>query len=88
MITHEVLDRIGTLSTSAFGMAAALAWNDAIKDLVDRCFGEKRDTVQAHIVYASAVTIVAVLAGIGIGVATAKSKQVATGTVEMLDWEE
>ena len=34
-IKQEILDKIAALVTAAFGLVAALAWNDAIKLLLE-----------------------------------------------------
>lgn len=38
-IKHEILDKIAALIAAAFGLVAALAWNDAIKALFREYFG-------------------------------------------------
>ena len=52
------------LSTSAFGLVAALAWNELIKDIIDRYvqpfFGETSGVV-TRLIYAVVVTLLAVL---------------------------
>jgi len=58
--TSVVRDRILALMTAAFGLVAALAWNDAIKALFASLFGE-RSTIIAMFVYAILVTIIVVI---------------------------
>ena len=67
----EVYERLAALLTAAFGLVAALAWNDTIKAIFSRVFGAS-DTVLAMIIYAVVVTIIAVFATIQIGKATPK----------------
>jgi len=55
----EVLDKINLLLMSAFGLVAALAWNDAIKALFVAIFGQA-GTIVAMFLYAIVVTIVVV----------------------------
>jgi len=46
--------------TAAFGMIAALAWNDAIQSLI-REFIDSENAVVPKIIYAIVVTIIAVI---------------------------
>ena len=71
----EVLDKISTLVTAAFGLVAALAWNDAIKTIFKEVFGES-NTIGPMVLYAVIVTIIAVILTIVVAraVANAKSK--------------
>ena len=69
----EVTDKIAALVTAAFGLVAALAWNDAIKTIFAAIFGE-RGSIAAMIIYAVLVTIIAVIATIWVGKAAAKAK--------------
>ena len=39
-MSREVLEKTLQLATAAFGLVAALAWNDAIQTLFTRLFGE------------------------------------------------
>ena len=38
-LKQEILDKIAALVTAAFGLVAALAWNDAIKAIFKEVFG-------------------------------------------------
>jgi hypothetical protein len=58
-IHKEILDKIAALVTAAFGLVAALAWNDAIKAVFKEIFGTA-DAVGAMLVYAVIITIIAV----------------------------
>ncbi|NLA31315.1 MAG: hypothetical protein GX880_05780 [Methanomicrobiales archaeon] len=69
----EVIEKISALITAAFGLVAALAWNGAIQELFKLIFGDQ-STLAAMLVYAIAVTIIAVIATIWIGRAAAKAK--------------
>ena len=55
-----VLDKIASLVTAAFGLIAALAWNDAIKAIFREIFGEA-DSIGPMLIYAIIVTIAAVI---------------------------
>ena len=59
----ELISQLITLSTSAFGLAAALAWNETIQQAV-REFIEPRlpgSGLLSKFIYAALVTILAVL---------------------------
>jgi uncharacterized membrane protein len=62
----EVIEKIAALITAAFGLIAALAWNEAITAIFQLIFGEQAG-VFALIFYAVVVTIIAVLVTIWIG---------------------
>jgi hypothetical protein len=76
----EVIEKIAALITAAFGLIAALAWNDAIKALfVGPCRTEGAGALCALSaggpwVYAVIVTIIAVIVTIQIGKAAGKAK--------------
>ncbi len=62
----EVIEKIAALITAAFGLIAALAWNEAITEIFRLVFGEQSG-VFALIFYAVVVTIIAVVVTIWIG---------------------
>jgi len=72
-LKQEVLDKIAALVTAAFGLVAALAWNDAIKAVFKEIFG-KADAVGPMLIYAIMVTIIAVILTIIVARAAAKAK--------------
>ncbi len=72
-LKQEVLDKIAALVTAAFGLVAALAWNDAIKTIFKEIFGDS-STVVPMLLYAIVVTIIAVILIIIVARAVAKSK--------------
>jgi len=57
---HDILDKMSSLITAAFGLVAALAWNDAIKLIFKTIFGEA-DAIGPMLIYAILVTIAAVV---------------------------
>jgi len=63
----EVLDKIAILMASAFGLIAALAWNDAIKGLFAPGGPLYLFAASGPWVYAIIVTVVAVIATVCIG---------------------
>jgi hypothetical protein len=67
---NEVLDKIAQLITAAFGLIAALAWNTAISQLV-----EKYIPAAGPWVYAIIVTVLAVAVSVWIGRAVARAKE-------------
>ncbi len=71
----EILDKMAALITAAFGLVAALAWNDAIKAVFKEIFGTA-DAVGPMLIYAIMVTIIAVILTIIVARAAAKAKNV------------
>jgi uncharacterized membrane protein (DUF106 family) len=63
-IKRDVLNQLLTLSTSGFGLIAALAWNELIKEVVESYIkplaGESSGMVSL-LIYAVVVTLLAVL---------------------------
>ncbi len=45
----------------AFGLVAALAWNDAIKALIDNFFESPGDDIIARFIYAVIITVIVVV---------------------------
>ena len=70
VISKEVIDKIAALMTAAFGLVAALAWNDAIKSAIESL----GLTAYGPWLYAIIVTIIAVVVTIYIGRIAAKAK--------------
>ena len=62
----DIKDKIGTLMTGAFGFVAALQWNEAIKKWMEPITTVGEGAMPLTIV-ALVVTIIAVVAIIGIG---------------------
>ncbi len=58
-----IVDKISALISAAFGLVAALAWNEAIKAVFKEVFGTA-DAVVPMLIYAVVVTIAAVIATI------------------------
>lgn len=59
----ELIQQLITLSTSAFGLAAALAWNDTIQQTVKEFIEPRipRSGILSRFIYAALVTILAVI---------------------------
>ena len=71
----EVIEKMAALATAAFGLVAALAWNEAIQAIFRKVFGTA-DSIAAMVTYAIIVTIIAVVITIQIGNAAERSKKV------------
>ncbi len=77
----EVVEKLATLMTAAFGLVAALAWNDAIRALfVGPCGSENAGALCSISgggpwMYAILVTLTAVLATVWIGKLSGKTKK-------------
>jgi len=67
----EVVEKIAALMTAAFGLIAALAWNEAIKDAISRIPFLTQNGVYA---YAILVTVLAVVMTIWIARVATKMK--------------
>jgi TRAP-type C4-dicarboxylate transport system permease small subunit len=80
----EVLDKMSGLATAAFGLVAALAWNNAIQSFFKRYYPTPDDpnALGALTLYATAVTVIAVVVIILIGRLAGRLKK------EVVDEEE
>lgn len=74
-LSTDIIDKIAALLTAAFGMVAALAWNETIKKIFEVYFPQA-DAIIPMVFYAVAVTVVAVLITIWVGYLSAKAKVV------------
>ncbi len=59
-VRGEIVEKMSVLATGAFGLVAALAWNDAIQSLFTLLFGQASGIV-AKFVYAAFITAIVVL---------------------------
>jgi uncharacterized membrane protein YidH (DUF202 family) len=55
-----IVDKMSTLITAAFGLVAALAWNEAIKAIFKEIFGTA-ESIVPMLIYAIVITIAAVI---------------------------
>ena len=69
----QLLETFAALITAAFGLVAALAWNEAIKTAVAQVFGGG-DSLMGLVIYAIIVTILAVVMTLFIARALGKAK--------------
>ena len=67
----QVLATVATLMTTAFGLIAALAWNEAIKAIILELFPQQGG-ITGLLIYAVLITIIAVVATVIIARAIAK----------------
>lgn len=70
----ELLQSFAALITAAFGLVAALAWNEAIRTTITNFIGTEDGGLVALYVYAVIVTVIAVLFTLWIARATKKAK--------------
>jgi drug/metabolite transporter (DMT)-like permease len=70
----EVIEKVAALITAAFGLVAALAWNEAIKAIVNKYLGAGSD-ILGFLAYAVIVTIIAVIVTIWIARVAEKAKE-------------
>lgn len=60
-IQQEVRERTLTYVTTALGFVAGLAWNEAVKSLIEYFFPFESETLSAKFFYAVFVTVIAVI---------------------------
>ena len=70
----QVIEKLASLITAAFGLVAALAWNSAIQNIFTDIFGQQ-SSIPAMLIYALVVTLIAVIATVWIGKIAEKSKK-------------
>jgi ABC-type multidrug transport system fused ATPase/permease subunit len=61
----EILPKMSVLITTAFGLIAALAWNQAIQAIILQLL-PKQSGILGLLIYAIIITIIAVIATVGI----------------------
>ena len=74
-MTGEILDKFSTLITTALGLVAALAWNDAIQLLFNEFLGESGGALAAKFFYAVVVTVIVIAATIAVSRAAERAKK-------------
>jgi len=60
-IKKEIREKTSGYILAAFGLVAALAWNEAIKGLIEYFFPISKNTVLAKFIYAIVITFVVVI---------------------------
>jgi hypothetical protein len=68
-----ILEKMSQLMTAAFGLVAALAWNDAMKVLLSRLYGDNQP-LRVLFGYAAIITILAVILSLWVANVTHKVK--------------
>ena len=74
-MTAEILDKFSDLITTALGLVAALAWNEAIQQLFNQFLGEAGGALAAKFFYAFLVTLVVIFATIAVSRAAERAKK-------------
>lgn len=77
----QLLEAMSTLIIGAFGLVAALAWNEAIREFIKLILPANSNGVLGLMVYASVVTVLAVVMTILITRSVKKAK-IAAGEIE------
>ena len=70
----EVIEKLATFITAAFGLVAALAWNSAIQAVFKEFFPSPGNNISALLLYAVIVSIIAVILILWIGKLSSKVK--------------
>jgi uncharacterized protein YacL len=73
-LRSEFLKTMSQLATAAFGLVAALAWNDLIRNLIDRFISRGANLI-SQIIYVFIVTLLAVLVTYYLGKLTQEAKE-------------
>ena len=63
-IKKEIKQKTSSYILAAFGLVAALAWNDAIKGLIEYFFPLDKNTVLIKFFYAILVTLIVVMVSV------------------------
>ena len=74
-MSAEVLDKFSEFITTALGLVAAQAWNEAIQQLFTQLLGEAGGALAAKFFYAFIVTLIIIFATISVGRATERAKR-------------
>ncbi|PJE50488.1 MAG: hypothetical protein COV29_03715 [Candidatus Yanofskybacteria bacterium CG10_big_fil_rev_8_21_14_0_10_36_16] len=59
-LSKEVKEKTKGYILTALGLVAGLAWNDAIKALIDSIFKIDKNTIIAKFIYATIITVIVV----------------------------
>ncbi len=74
-MTAEVLDKFSELITTALGLVAALAWNEAIQQLFTQLLGEAGAALAAKFFYALIITLIVIFATMAVSRAAERAKK-------------
>jgi C4-dicarboxylate transporter len=64
IITKEVKEKTSTYILAALGFVVGLAWNDAMKSLIDLVFPLSKNSIFVKFIYAALVTLIIIAASI------------------------
>ncbi len=64
VLQGAVRERTGEYLVAALGLVAGLAWNDAIKSLIEELFPIAKNTIVVKFGYAVLITVVVVIASV------------------------
>ncbi len=70
----EIIEKMSSLMTAAFGLVAALAWNGAIQAIFSRYYAQPSEAVLSQLIYAVVVTVIAVIVIMLVGRAAERAK--------------
>ena len=87
-MTSEVLDKFAQLITTALGLVAALAWNDAIQSLFNEYLGSARAALASKFFYAALITLIVIFATIAVSRAAERAKKAEERLKEQLKEEQ
>lgn len=73
-LTQEFKRQITTLIFGAFSLVAALAWNDAIRSLIEVIYPSSQNGLSAKFIYALIITIVVVIVSIVVSILNEEKK--------------
>ncbi|MFA6422745.1 MAG: DUF5654 family protein [Candidatus Buchananbacteria bacterium] len=84
-LQSEIVQKMSDLAIAAFGLIAALAWNDAIKSLFDAIFPQNGGII-AQFIYAILVTALIVFVTIRLGkLSNLAKKRLENDKIDSLD---
>lgn len=63
-VALEVKEKVGTYLLAGFGVVTGLAWNEAVKELIDVLWPLEQGSLTAKFIYALAMTVLVVIASI------------------------
>lgn len=75
-IRRQVRQKTMDLILAAFGFIAGLAWNEAIKALIEVVFPQNNNSVWAKLIYALLMTLLVVLVSVYFVRSTAKDEKI------------
>ncbi len=74
-IKRQAKKQVLSYITAALGLIAGLAWNEAIKGLIEELFPLGKDSLLAKFIYAIAITLFVVIVGVYLARAFKKERE-------------